>query len=55
MNRRFLSIIVVSVLLMTTLFSGCSANQNNTSSNKNETSTVQKQDTKKSVTIKLGM
>ncbi|OXT09367.1 ABC transporter substrate-binding protein [Thermoanaerobacterium thermosaccharolyticum] len=55
MSRKFLSIIVAAVLLITTLFSGCSAKQDSTSNTKNEVSTSQKQENSKPVTIKVGI
>lgn len=55
MSKKLLSIIVVAILLLTAILSGCSSSKNNTSNAKNETNTAQKQETAKPVTIKLGM
>ncbi|ADD02037.1 extracellular solute-binding protein family 1 [Thermoanaerobacter italicus Ab9] len=53
MSKKFLSIFVLTIFLLSTVLAGCSSSKNNTSS-ANETNT-QKQETAKPVTIKLGM
>ncbi|MEG6565555.1 ABC transporter substrate-binding protein [Thermoanaerobacterium saccharolyticum] len=56
MGKKFLSIFVVTILLIAALLSGCSTKQNTASSNNNnKTNSVQKQDASKPVTLKLGM
>jgi len=53
MSKKFLSIFVLTIFLLSTVLAGCSSSKNDTSS-ANETNT-QKQETAKPVTIKLGM
>lgn len=54
MSKKFFSIIIIGILLMAAVFSGCSS-KNNTSNAGNGTNTAQKQDVSKPVVIKLGM
>lgn len=55
MIKRFLSIFIMTILVITILLSGCSSKKNSSSNNKNEAATSQKQENLKPVTIKIGI